>query len=144
MSDLGLLPTGRDAPAVPKGPPQSPAVYESPPVGKGVSVVFHGVSPDLLDDHQHLIAILRENLEAEHFTILGLIERRFEPRGSSALALLAESHAGFHTYPEHGSVHIFISSCRGPDDGKIFISHFRAQLNPVSTKTHGYKIVVKP
>ena len=45
---------------------------------------------------------MRRAAAATGATVLQVICQRFAPQGVTALALLAESHASLHTYPEAG------------------------------------------
>jgi S-adenosylmethionine decarboxylase proenzyme len=46
-------------------------------------------------------------------TVCEVIAKRFDPQGVTVLALLSESHASLHTYPEHGSLFADVFTC-GP------------------------------
>ena len=37
-------------------------------------------------------------------TVLNISKYKFEPQGFTLVALLAESHISFHTFPEHGII----------------------------------------
>ena len=39
-----------------------------------------------------------------NFPVVDVVAKRFAPQGATVIALLAESHASVHTYPEHGSL----------------------------------------
>ena len=45
------------------------------------------------------------------FTVLKFIDHAFDPRGYTALWLLAESHCALHTFPEEQKAYLEISSC---------------------------------
>jgi len=51
---------------------------------------------------------------------------RFEPQGLSLAILLAESHVAVHTWPEHGTAYVTLTTCRRPADG--FVERTRAAL----------------
>tara|TARA_B100000029_G_scaffold73282_1_gene65115 strand:- start:2547 stop:3038 length:492 start_codon:yes stop_codon:yes gene_type:complete len=44
-------------------------------------------------------------------TLLNLITHRFEPKGITGLALLAESHISIHTWPENGYAAVDVFTC---------------------------------
>ena len=77
-----------------------------PPVfdahGRHLLLRLTGCSPALLDDEAALEALVRRAAAATGATVLQVICQHFEPHGVTALALLAESHASLHTYPEAG------------------------------------------
>jgi S-adenosylmethionine decarboxylase len=50
-------------------------------------------------------------LEDCGFTVITQCEKHFEPYGYTALYLLGESHFAIHTFPEHQTAYIELSSC---------------------------------
>ncbi|HEU4328767.1 MAG TPA: adenosylmethionine decarboxylase [Roseiflexaceae bacterium] len=74
-----------------------------PARGRHLLLTLGGCPPALLDDCPALEALVRRAAEASGATVLHVVAHRFEPHGVTALALLAESHASLHTYPEHGA-----------------------------------------
>ena len=46
-----------------------------------------------------------------HLTILNISKYKFEPQGFTILALLAESHISFHTFPEKGIISFDFFTC---------------------------------
>ena len=44
-------------------------------------------------------------------TLCEVISHRFTPQGVTVLAMLAESHASVHTYPELGAVFVDVFTC---------------------------------
>lgn len=50
-------------------------------------------------------------LAASTFNVLNYSEHHFEPEGWTALWLLGESHLAVHTFPEHGTAYLELSSC---------------------------------
>jgi spermidine synthase len=80
--------------------------------------------PSRLDDadwlHERLIAAIE-------FWDLHLLEshvRKFDPVGVTAFAILEESHAAIHTWPEYGYAHFSMVTC----GGKPEVARFRAGL----------------
>lgn len=51
---------------------------------------------------------------------------RFAPQGLSLAILLAESHVAVHTWPEHGTAYVTLTTCRRPSDG--FVDRTRTAL----------------
>ena len=58
------------------------------------------------------------------FEILGQIDHQFKPQGYTALWLLGESHLAIHTYPEHNTTYIELTSC-ACDKNQIFIDEIK-------------------
>ena len=51
-------------------------------------------------------------------TLCEVMSHRFAPQGVTVLAMLAESHASVHTYPELGTVFVDVFTCgETADDG---------------------------
>ena len=48
--------------------------------------------------------VIHEIAKAAKVTILNISKYKFEPQGFTILALLAESHISFHTFPERGII----------------------------------------
>lgn len=88
---------------------------ETPPVGafagRHVLAELDGIAPAKLDDEQLLRTILADTLKAAGATVCQVIAHRFAPQGVTVLALLAESHASVHTYPEIGAAFVDVFTC---------------------------------
>lgn len=50
-------------------------------------------------------------ITAAHCTQIDQLTHRFTPQGVSAIALLAESHLAVHTWPEHKSAYVTLTTC---------------------------------
>lgn len=72
------------------------------PAGRHLLVTLSGCPPAILDDEQSLRAVVEQAATATGATVLQVSAHHFAPQGVTALALLAESHASLHTYPEAG------------------------------------------
>ncbi|MBB4964220.1 S-adenosylmethionine decarboxylase [Saccharothrix violaceirubra] len=72
---------------------------------------LEGVSPELLDDEKFLRHALGEALTQADATVLEVVSKQFDPQGVTVLALLSESHASIHTYPEVGKVFVDVFTC---------------------------------
>lgn len=116
--------------------------YKSPPVGNEISCVMFGIDEKKLKDNQFLKKIVLEGLKNEGFTILGEQSHNFEPHGFSIIVLLSESHASMHTYPEYGSLHFGIYTCRSPEDGRGVFNHIKKELNPLYAEIIQRNIIV--
>ena len=55
--------------------------------------------------------IINEIAKAANVTILNISKYKFEPQGFTILALLAESHISFHTFPEKGIISFDFFTC---------------------------------
>jgi S-adenosylmethionine decarboxylase len=65
----------------------------------------------LLDDYEELERLLQAALNMAGAKILRIIGEKFKPQGVTLLALLAESHASIHTWPEMGYAAIDLYTC---------------------------------
>lgn len=105
--------------------------------GRHVLCELEGVDFRLLDDELYLRQILERSLTEAGATILDMSSRRFDPQGVTVLALLSESHASMHTYPEIGSVFIDVFTCGEQACPEMAVRLLAEALGPtgVSTKT---------
>lgn len=87
---------------------------------------FHGkhvlgelaASSIVLDDLPLLERVLAETLTDAGATVLQVTGKKFEPHGVTVVALLAESHASLHTYPEDELAFFDLFTC-GPSADPI-------------------------
>ncbi|WP_227981011.1 adenosylmethionine decarboxylase [Nocardia spumae] len=79
--------------------------------GWHVLAEFGGVDVALCDDLERLETALRQSLLAAGVTICEVVRKKFEPHGVTVLALLSESHASIHTYPESGDIFVDVFTC---------------------------------
>ncbi|NMN94514.1 adenosylmethionine decarboxylase [Antrihabitans stalactiti] len=84
--------------------------------GHHVLAELRGVDSKRLDDAPFLQEALSKSLTAAGATVCDLIAHQFEPQGVTVLALLAESHASIHTYPELGSAFVDVFTCGASAD----------------------------
>ncbi len=75
-----------------------------------------GVDAALLNDADALRSVLTEVLVAVGARVLQVVAEAFSPHGVTLVALLAESHASVHTWPEHGVAHVDIFTCGDTTD----------------------------
>jgi S-adenosylmethionine decarboxylase len=79
--------------------------------GRHAIAELEGVAAALLDDEQLLRKVLSTALTEAGATILDMTSKQFVPQGVTVLALLSESHASIHTYPEVGSAFMDVFTC---------------------------------
>jgi S-adenosylmethionine decarboxylase len=79
--------------------------------GRHLILDLYGCDPEVLDDYGLLSELLETSLLMSKATILRIIGEKFEPQGVTLLALLAESHASIHTWPEIGYCAIDLYTC---------------------------------
>lgn len=100
--------------------------------GKHLILDLYGCDPNLLDDYQQLEEWLQTALLMAKATILRIIGEKFKPQGVTLLALLAESHASVHTWPEMEYCAIDLYTCGTTTDAQkaaAFLKHkLKAQI----------------
>lgn len=72
---------------------------------------LYDCNPEILDDYQELQRLLEASLVMAKATIIKIIGEKFQPQGVTLLALLAESHASLHSWPELGYCAIDLYTC---------------------------------
>ncbi|MEU7766120.1 adenosylmethionine decarboxylase [Nocardia sp. NPDC049190] len=119
--------------------------------GWHVLAEFGGVDADLCDDLERLESALRKSLIAAGVTICDVVHKRFEPQGVTVLALLSESHASIHTYPESGDIFVDVFTCGGIGAGATkAVELLRDALSPkdvrmqVIRRGHGGQRIEEP
>jgi S-adenosylmethionine decarboxylase proenzyme len=79
--------------------------------GQHVLAELEGVDAALLDNEPFLRDTLERALVSAGATVCEVITKKFDPCGVTVLALLSESHASVHTYPENGSAFVDVFTC---------------------------------
>lgn len=79
--------------------------------GRHLILDLYGCNPVILDDYEELQRLLEASLVMANATILQVIGKKFEPQGVTLLALLSESHASIHSWPEIGYCAIDLYTC---------------------------------
>ncbi|MCU1679377.1 MAG: speH [Amycolatopsis sp.] len=105
--------------------------------GRHVLAELGGIAPELLDDVEFLRSALWSAVTEAGATVCDMLDHRFEPQGVTVLAMLAESHASIHTYPELGAVFIDVFTCGDRADPEQAVRLFAAALgtDPVALST---------
>ena len=81
------------------------------PVGRHVLAELGGVAPAVLDDPALLERALGTALTGAGAHVWQVLAERFAPQGVTVVAVLAESHASVHTWPELGSAFVDVFTC---------------------------------
>jgi len=87
-------------------------------------------NPEALENPAGLRECLRNAIKASGATLLGLNEHIFPAGGMTIVALLAESHASIHTYPEHRACFVDFFTCGSKTSIEDFDAVIRAYLQP--------------
>jgi S-adenosylmethionine decarboxylase proenzyme len=86
--------------------------------------------PALLNDLPQLQELTRLAAQATGAMVLEVHGRQFSPQGVTSLAVLAESHASLHTYPESNVVFWDIFTCGTICKPELSIDVLTSALKP--------------
>jgi S-adenosylmethionine decarboxylase proenzyme len=87
-----------------QAPTQTAVTVEHIAVGKHLLLTLSGCSAPILNDPNAMMELARKAAVATGATIMQIGVQQFSPQGLTAFAVLAESHASLHTYPESQKV----------------------------------------
>ena len=94
--------------------------------GKHLICDFKNIKNDtILNDTARLQTLCREICAAHNFTILGELEKQFEPQGFSFIFLLSESHLSIHTFPERQHLSFDLYTCRQYDTNEVYLNIYK-------------------
>jgi S-adenosylmethionine decarboxylase len=79
--------------------------------GRHLILDLYGCDQELLDNYDELERLLQVALNMAGAKILRVFGEKFQPQGVTLLALLAESHASIHSWPELGYAAIDLYTC---------------------------------
>lgn len=79
--------------------------------GRHLILDLYECDPGVLDNYELLEEWLEAALLMSKATILRIFGEKFQPQGVTLLALLAESHASIHTWPEMGYAAVDLYTC---------------------------------
>lgn len=79
--------------------------------GRHLILDLYDCDPRILDDYDRLQQALEEALRLAGANIIRIIGEKFQPQGVTLLALLSESHASIHTWPELGYAAVDLYTC---------------------------------
>lgn len=103
--------------------------------GRHVLAEFRGVPAAVLDDVVRLRHALESALRTAGATVCQVISQRFVPQGVTVLALLSESHASVHSYPEVGSMFVDVFTCGEQADPELAVRLLADALGAADTAT---------
>jgi S-adenosylmethionine decarboxylase len=96
--------------------------------GRHVLAELDGALPAVLDDESYLRDALESALRECGATVCQVISKRFNPQGVTVLALLSESHASLHSYPEVGSAFVDVFTCGAKSDPELAVRSLAGAL----------------
>ncbi|NTV65349.1 MAG: adenosylmethionine decarboxylase, partial [Oscillochloris sp.] len=98
--------------------------------GRHLLLTLTGCPSQALDDLAGLENLVRRAAAATGASVLQVVCHHFTPQGVTALALLAESHASLHTYPERGLAFWDCFTCGAACDPTRSIAVLTEALKP--------------
>src|SRR5215813_3709463 len=102
-------------------------------IGRHMVASYCGCDQHALHDLDGLRAAFSEAVKVSGARLLKLVEHIFPPDGMTVLALLSESHASIHTYPEHRACFVDIFTCGLTCRAEEFDNVMRRYLRPASS-----------
>jgi len=112
-------------------------------VGEHITIDFLGVKKDYSPEFYE--KVIYKIAKAAKVEILNVASHRFKPQGFTLIALLAESHMSFHTFPEKGIISYDFFTCgttppkAALDILKKEIGHERIVTREFDRSTVGFK-----
>lgn len=97
--------------------------------GRHLILDLYDCDPDILNDYEELQRLLEASLIMAKANVLRVIGEKFQPQGVTLLALLSESHASIHTWPEIGYCAIDLYTC-----GDVTETHRAAEFLKIKLK----------
>lgn len=102
--------------------------------GRHLILDLYDCDPEILDDYNELQRLLEASLVMANATILRIFGEKFKPQGVTLLALLAESHASIHTWPELGYCAIDLYTCGNTTQTHRAAEFLRKKLKAKTTE----------
>jgi len=84
----------------------------------------------IIHDAEKLKELVHAAALATGATVLEIVAHRFQPQGTTVIAVLAESHASLHTYPESSTVFWDCFTCGSTCSPELSESVLVAALSP--------------
>ena len=81
-----------------------------------------------LADEQAVVDALRAALKEGGATVLDVVAHRFDPQGTTVMAVLSESHAAVHAYPEAGAAFVDVFTCGEQADPERVVEALAREL----------------
>jgi S-adenosylmethionine decarboxylase len=111
-----------------------PSFHEA--VGTHLLLTLKGCAPEILNDAEVLKQLTEAAARATGATVLQLCSQQFSPQGVTTIAILAESHASLHTYPETTTVFWDCFTCGSKCNPERSIAVLTGVLRPEVVSRH--------
>jgi S-adenosylmethionine decarboxylase len=100
--------------------------------GFHLMVTLKNCKSEVLNDQTKLEKLVLEAATATGATVLQICTQKFSPQGVTAVAILAESHASLHTYPETNTVFWDCFTCGTECKPELSVEVLTTALQPES------------
>jgi S-adenosylmethionine decarboxylase proenzyme len=87
--------------------------------GRHLLLTLRNCQSPIIHDLDQLRTLAFNAAVATGATVLELVAHRFQPQGTTVVAILAESHASLHTYPESNTVFWDCFTCGSTCDPEL-------------------------
>jgi len=104
------------------------------PIGRHVLIEMWECN-ETIDDPAAVEAALREAVSAAGATLLNLHVHQYAPQGVTGVAVLAESHFAFHSWPEHDYVAADLFTCGDSTNPQAAVAVLSAAFSPRRIET---------
>ena len=102
--------------------------------GHHVILDLYGCDPYVLDDYDYLYEVMCDAMSLANAHLLNLAGHKFEPQGVTLLALLAESHASIHTWPQEEYAALDVYTCGENMNTRRAVEYWKEKLRAKITK----------
>ena len=110
--------------------------------GKHLICDFKNIKNDaILNDTARLQTLCREICATHNFTILGELEKQFEPQGFSFIFLLSESHLSIHTFPERQHISFDLYTCRQYETNQVYLNIYKTLSTHLESPNSEIRII---
>jgi len=101
-------------------------------VGVHIIADLYGVDAGLISSADSISPIMENAIKEGNLTKISSQYYQFRPMGASGIALLADSHLSFHTWPEYGLVTLDIYTCGDRSNADKAFNYLLNVLKPTS------------
>lgn len=101
--------------------------------GRHLILDLYDCNPEILDNYDRLETYLKEALALAGANILRIFGEKFDPQGVTLLALLSESHASIHTWPELGYAAVDLYTCGDTTNTHKAAEFLKEKLKAINT-----------
>ncbi len=87
-------------------------------------------SEEAINDNQGILRAMKAAIKASGANLVSMTDFEFSPAGYTMVALLSESHASIHTYPDRRACFVDLFTCGNTCSAEAFDAVLREYLAP--------------